>query len=126
MEGYCPPHVADMRADVDALCERKFGAAGPFNVATPGPWKDSARVRSDAQVHSEELRACVALQAQYILDTFGNFPGTVPSMIAVTHLQAHHLDVGSYDRFYEASTYLDTYADHMRRWHGETTPETWG
>jgi hypothetical protein len=30
----------------------------------------------------------VALQAQYIFDRFGKFPGTVPSMIATIYLQA--------------------------------------
>jgi hypothetical protein len=55
-----------MRAAVDLLCERKFGRGGPFHSDTPGPWKDSAAVRSAAQVHSEDFRECVAVQAQYI------------------------------------------------------------
>jgi hypothetical protein len=28
-----------------------------------------------AQVHDSEFKACVALQVQYIFDTFGKFPG---------------------------------------------------
>ena len=78
MEGFCPPHYSDMRTAVESLCDRKFGSGGPFNAQTPGPWKDSAKVRSATQVHSEEFKECVALQAQYVLDTFGKFPGTVP------------------------------------------------
>ena len=50
-----------MRDAVEALCERKFGPGGPFHRETPGPWKDSPRVRSSPQVHSEEFRDCVAL-----------------------------------------------------------------
>jgi hypothetical protein len=46
-----------------------------------------------AQVHDERFKACVALQAQYILDTFGKFPGTVPSVFILNYLQAHHLDL---------------------------------
>lgn len=61
----------------------------------------------------------MALQAQDILDMFGKFPGTVPSMITVTHVRLSIWDVDFYDRFYEASAYLHTHADHMRRWHGE-------
>jgi hypothetical protein len=34
MEGYCPPHLPDMRTAVEALCERKFGPGGPFQVFT--------------------------------------------------------------------------------------------
>ncbi len=119
MEGFCLPHYPNMRAAVDAVCERKFGPGGPFHPGTPGPWKDSASVRSAAQVHSEEFRECVALQAQYIYDTFGKFPGTVPSIFLITYLQAHHLDLEFYDRFYKPGAYLKTHAEHMVCWHPE-------
>ncbi len=117
MEGYCPPHYPDMRSAVDAVCERKFGPGGPFHPKDPGPWKDSKKVRSAAQVHSEAFRECVALQAQYILDTFGKFPATLPAMICTIYLQAHHLDLEFYDHFFEPGAYLKTHADHMKRWH---------
>jgi hypothetical protein len=118
MEGFCPPHYADMRSAVEAVCERKFGPGGPFHPETPGPWKDSAGVRSAAEAHSEEFRECVALQAQYIYDNFGKFPGTVPSIYVIMHLQAHHLDLEFYDRFFKPGAYLQTHADHMQQWHG--------
>jgi hypothetical protein len=78
MEGYCPPHFSDMREAVEALCARKFGPGGPFHPDTPGPWKESAKIRSAAPVHSDEFKKCVALQAQYILDRFGKFPARCP------------------------------------------------
>jgi hypothetical protein len=117
MEGFCPPHYPNMRAASEAIQKRKFGPGGPFHPETPGPWKDSVKVRSAAQVHSEEFRECVALQAQYILDTFGKFPGTVPSIFLITYLQAHHLDLEFYDTFYKPGAYLETHAKHMTRWH---------
>jgi hypothetical protein len=117
MEGFCPPHYSDMRAAVDAVCERKFGPGGPFHPETPGPWRDSARVRSAAQVHDEQFRQCVALQAQYVFDTFGKFPGTVPSIFLIMYLQAHHLDLEFYDAFYKPGAYLRTHRAHMERWH---------
>ncbi|MFZ7110671.1 MAG: hypothetical protein ACOWYE_03225 [Desulfatiglandales bacterium] len=117
MEGFCPPHYPDMRAAVEAVCDRKFGPGGPFDPDTPGPWKDSRRVRSAAQVHSPAFRECVALQARYVLETFGKFPGTVPSIFLITYLQAHHLDLEFYDRFYEPGAYLKTHAVHLSRWH---------
>ena len=119
MEGACPPHYPDMRAAVEAVCQRKFGPGGPFHPDTPGPWKDSRAVRSAAQVHSEEFRECVALQAQYVFDTFGKFPGTVPSIFHIMHLQAHHLDLEFYDRFFKPGAYLKTHAGHMKAWHPE-------
>lgn len=117
MEGFCPPHYKDMRAAVDAMCDRKFGKGGPFNPETPGPWKESAKVRSAADVHSEAFRECIALQAQYLYDTFGKFPATVPSIFLITYLQAHHLDLEFYDRFYAPGAYLHTHAEHMKQWH---------
>jgi hypothetical protein len=119
MEGFCPPHYPDMRAAVEAVCERKFGPGGPYHPDTPGLWNDSHKVRSAAQVHDERFRECIALQAQYLYDTFGKFPGTVPSMFLIMHLQAHHLDLGFYDEFYKPGAYLKTHATHMARWHPE-------
>lgn len=124
MEGFCPPHHLNMRAAVDALCERKFGPGGPFHPDTPGPWKESRNVRSAAQIHDERFRGCVALQAQYLYDTFGKFPATVPSMFLIMYLQAHHLDLDFYDTFYKPGSYLETHAAHMTHWHPDdpTTP----
>ena len=120
MEGFCPPHYPDMRAAVEAVCERKFGPGGPFHPETPGPWKETAKVRSSARIHGEQFRECVTLQANYILDTFGKFPGTVPSIFVITYLQAHHLDLEFYDRFFKPGAYLETHARHMERWHAES------
>lgn len=121
MEAFCPPHYTDMRNAVDAMCERKFGKGGPFHPDTPGPWKDSPKVRGAAQVHDEDFRQCIALQAQYVYDTFGKFPGTVPSMFCIMYLQAHHLDLEFYDKFYKPGAYLRTHAEHMAQWHPKTT-----
>jgi hypothetical protein len=119
MEGYCPPHYHDMRAAVEALCVRKFGPGGPFHPDTPGPWKDSRKVRSAAREHDEQFKECVTLQAQYVYDTFGKFPGTVPSMFLIMYLQAHHLDLEFYDALYRPGAYLKTHAGHMAGWHNQ-------
>lgn len=118
-EAMCPPHHADMRAAVEAFCERKFGAGGPFNAATPGAWSESAAVRSSAEVHGREFRELVALQAQYLIDAFGKFPATVPSVQVLTYVQAHHLDLDFYDEKFRPGAYLRTHSEHMRRWHGK-------
>ena len=117
MEAYCPPHYADMAAVTEAICKRKFGPGGPFNPETKGPWKDSPKVRGAAPEHDDRFKACISLQAQYIFETFGKFPATVPSIFLFMYLQAHHLDLDFYDTFYEAGAYLKTHADHMKNWH---------
>jgi hypothetical protein len=107
-----------MRAAVEALCERKFGPGGPFHPDTPGPWKDSRAVRGSAQVHDEMFRDAVAAMAQYMFDTFGKFPATVPTIFVLMYLQCHHLDLEYYDRLFKPGAYLPTHAAHLRRWHG--------
>jgi hypothetical protein len=117
LEAFCPPHYPDMHAAVEALVERKFGAGGPHNAGTPGAWSESALVRSSAQMHDERFRECVSIQAQYVYDTFGKFPATVPSLMILNYLQAHHLDLDFYDQKFRPGSYLDTHARHMERWH---------
>jgi hypothetical protein len=115
---FTPPHFPDMRAAVDAFCERKFGPGGPFHPDTPGPWKNSQRVRGAAAPHSEEFRELVALQAQYVYDQFGKWPGTVPSLFVLMYLQTHHLDLEYYDELFHPGAYLKSHAEHFARWHG--------
>jgi hypothetical protein len=120
-EAYCPPHYPDMAAAVEAFAERKFGADGPYNRETPGAWSDSPGVRGSAQVHDERFKACVTTQAQYVHDTFGKFPATVPSLMILNYVQAHHLDLEFYDRYFKRGAYLRTHVEHMERWHGQRT-----
>jgi hypothetical protein len=119
-EGYCPPHHSDMAAAVEAFTERKYGSGGPFHPETPGAWSDSPGFRGSAQVHDDHFKACVALQAQYVFDSFGKFPGTVPTLFIMNYVQAHHLDLDFYDRLFKEGAYLRTHADHMQRWHDAT------
>jgi hypothetical protein len=117
-EAFCPPHHADMAAAVEAFATRKFGPGGPFNAGTPGAWTDSPGFRRSATVHDEHFKECIAVQAQYVLDTFGKFPGTVPTLFILNYVQAHHLDLEFYDRFFAPGSYLRTHTEHMERWHG--------
>src|SRR5688500_3871476 len=117
-EAYCPPHHADMAAAMEAFAERKFGAGGPFNRDPPGDWRDRTGYHGSAHVHDDEFNACVSVQAQYILDTFGKFPGTVPTVFIMNYVQAQHIDLDFYDRFFKPGAYLRTHAEHMERWHG--------
>jgi hypothetical protein len=116
-EAFCPPHHADMAAAVEALAERKFGPGGPHNAQTPGAWAESDAIRGAAERFSDEFKACVTLQGQYILATFGKFPGTVPTVFCLNYVQAHHLDLDFYDRFFKPGAYLRTHSEHMDRWH---------
>jgi hypothetical protein len=116
-EGYCPPHFRDMREATEAFAKRKFGKGGVYNPNTPGEWNDSPNVRSSANPYTEEFKECVALQAQYIYDTYGRFPATVRSIYSFMYVQAHHLDLEFYDHYFKTGAYLTTHKEHMNRWH---------
>jgi hypothetical protein len=52
-----------------------------------------------------------------VLEVFGKFPGTVTTIFLLNYVQAHHLDLDFYDRFFKPGAYLRTHAEHMDRWH---------
>ena len=116
-EGYCPPHYKNMRDATEALSKRKFGNGGVYNPNTPGAWNDSPKVTANAAPYTEEFKECVALQAQYVYDTFGKFPATVQSIFSFLYLQAHHLDLDFYDHYFKPGAYLTTHREHMKKWH---------
>jgi len=73
-----------------------------------------------ARVHDERFQECIVLQTQYVSDTFGKFPVTVPFMFLTMYLPAHHLAPDFYDESYKHGAYLKTHAIHMERWHSGT------
>src|SRR5207302_9796203 len=108
---------ANMVEAVEALAQRKFGPGGVYNPDPPGAWSESPGVRGSAAPWTDQFKACVALQAEYIFSTFGKFPGTVPTLFIMNYLQAQHMDTEFYDRFFRPGAYLSTHAEHMQRWH---------
>jgi len=117
-EALCPPFQPDMRSAVETFVARKFGAGGAYDPATPGPWKDSARVKGSVTRYTPEFVDCLTTVAQYILDTYGKFPASVPAIALTGYVQAHHLDTDFYDEHFQPGAYLETHAAHMERWHG--------
>lgn len=115
-ESFTRPHFGSMRNVVEALAERKFGPGGPYNPETPGPWKDSQTVRSAAAPFDDEFLDLLTMQGEYIDETFGKFPGTVPSVWIMNYLQAQHLDTEYYDEKFSPGAYLSTHANEQERW----------
>ncbi len=115
-EGHCPPHFKDMRTAVESVVSRKFGPGGPFNTGTQGPYKETDAVRGSAAPIGDEFVECVTVMAQYVYDTFGRFPATVPAIFTLMYLQAHNLDTGFYDEHFKDGAYLRTHAEHDQNW----------
>ena len=106
-----------MRATVKALVSRKFEHGGPFHPETPGPYRNNPKIRDNAKVHAEEFKDCVATMAQCVYDHFGKFPGTIPSIFVLRYLQEHHVELEFYNKHFGHGGYLETHANHMKRWH---------
>lgn len=117
-EAMCPPYHADMRAAVEAFVAKKFGQGGAYDPARPGPWKDPAKIKQGVSRYGEEFVDCMTEVATYIHEKFGRFPGTFTTIVLTGFVQAVHLDTEFYDAHYAAGAYLDSHAEHMRRWHG--------
>ena len=69
-----------------------------------------------AQVLDERFKRLIAVQAQYIFDTFGKFPATVPSVYILLSA-AQHIDTEYYDKLFKPGAYLPTHARHHAYWH---------
>lgn len=117
-EGLCPPYCADMREAVGKFVDLKFGPGGAFDPERPGPYRNSPRVKARVERYTPEFIDLMAEVAQYIHDTFGRFPATVPSFYMRAYTQAQHCDMEFYDRFFGSDFYLDTHVNHMAKWHG--------
>ncbi|MEX2535332.1 MAG: hypothetical protein WD273_06980 [Trueperaceae bacterium] len=117
-ETLCPPYMPDMRSAVDKFTERKFGAEGAYDPGRPGPWKDGERVQRSVTPYGDEFVDCMSEVAQYVLDTYGKFPATQPTIAMTCYAQAHHIDTEFYDQHYREGAYLETHAEHLDRWHG--------
>jgi len=117
-EGYCPPYFPDMHAAARQLVRVKFGPGGTYDPETPGPFSRTGEVKGRVKPYSEEFIACLGAMAQYIYDTYGRFPATVPTIVMRVCVQAHHLDTDFYDAHFQKGAYLDTHAQHLERWHG--------
>ncbi len=116
-EGVCPPYYPDMHAAVRHLAELKFGNGGAYDPETAGPFQRTGEVKGSVQPYSEEMITCMGDIAQYIYDTYGKFPGSVPTILMQLMVQAQHIDTEFYDTHFLPGAYLDTHANHMGRWH---------
>jgi hypothetical protein len=66
---------------------------------------------------SPEIVAVVKAVCEYVWATYGRFPAHVDAIyVPELWVQAHHLDLDYYDRFYQHG-YSETQARHDARWH---------
>lgn len=116
-EALCPPYYPDMHSAAKVFVERKFGPGGAYDPDIPGPWRDSASVKSTVAHYSTDFVDCIAEVAQYIYDKYGKFPGLRTTIMLPGFVQAHHIDTDFYDTHYKQGAYLETHRRHVECWH---------
>jgi hypothetical protein len=117
-EGLCPPYEPDMRAAVERFVDIKFGPGGTYDPTRSGPFRNNAQVKAKVERYSSELIDALGEVSQYVHDSFGKFPATIPSVYVRMYAQAQHIDLDYYDAFYGPDASLETHRQHVTRWHG--------
>jgi hypothetical protein len=117
-EGLCPPYQRDMRSAVESLATKKFGPGGTYDPATGGAYKRTAEVKGSVSSYSREIVESIGGMAQYVYETYGKFPATIPTILVSGYVQAQHIDLEYYDTHFKPGAYLPTHTEHMVRWHG--------
>ncbi|MCC5929620.1 MAG: hypothetical protein JJU28_10275 [Cyclobacteriaceae bacterium] len=116
-EALCPPYYADMHAAVTEFVNRKFGDKGAYDPSQPGPWKESERIKKSVEPYNQDFVDCMSEVAQYIYEKYGKFPGIRSTILMPGFVQAHHIDTDFYDTFHREGAYLNTHAEHVKKWH---------
>jgi hypothetical protein len=115
---YAPPYYPTMEAAVRAFVADKFApGTGIFRDAGPSAWRDPALIQSAIPEYSEANIQAVIAYCEYVMKHYGQFPANYGPLRTLMAVQAHHLDLSFYDRFYRAGAYTDNHVQHLARWH---------
>lgn len=113
-----PPYVESMRDAVRAFVARKFGPEGTFAPTSNGPYLHNHEVMSRVERYSPEFVELMTEVCSYVFDTYGRFPGSAPSIYMRPYVQAQHVDLDFYEKFFGADACLETHRRHFECWHG--------
>ena len=125
LEGYCPPYYPTMDAAVDTVVARMMRNGD--RAAPPLPNRPAAHQMEDAEYRggmievSDEGIACAKAVCNYIYETYGRFPASVDTMHLMWFMQAHHLDLDYYAKFFHRGACSRTHIEHMRVWHPDVS-----
>ncbi len=118
-ESFRPPYYKDMDAAVDAIVAKKFGPNGTFNpfAKKPAPYKNRADYLRQVPRTPEKTIEIAKETCRYIWNTYGTFPAMIPPMLLYLYVQAQHIELEFYDKYYDGPAYLKTHKEHMSKWH---------
>jgi hypothetical protein len=111
-----------MDAAVDAIVDGKFASGGLYDPEgePASAFQQHHEVVRGVPRYSDALVQCVKDICNYIYDTYGRFPSHTDAITTPgCWVQAHHLDLEFYDRFYKKGAYTESQRDHMSQWHSD-------
>jgi hypothetical protein len=114
---FCPPHFPTMADAVEAFADRKFGPGARITPTHRGRGASRPGSAPRRTLTMPTSRRASRFSAKYALDTWGKFPGTVPSVWVMNFPLAQHIDLDFYDHYFREGAYLSTHREHMRVWH---------
>ena len=117
-EGPCPPFLPSMEEAVLRMMTSKFGEGGTYSSSGAQPWTATGASPTIRKHEERAVEATIAF-CTYVMRTYGRFPAHTDAFKTVIAFQAHHLDVGFYDKFYPNESVPQAHRDHLATWHQE-------
>ena len=68
---------------------------------------------------SDDIVQCTKDIANEVWNRYGRFPAFIDPCIMTLMIQAHHLELGFYDKYYKDGAYTERQQQHMEKWHGK-------
>jgi hypothetical protein len=121
-EGVCPPFVSSMEEAVHKLVTSKFGPGGTYSNPSKRPWMGQEGGPGIVPHDQRAIDAAISF-CNYVYRTYGRFPAHVDAFRSVIAFQAHHIDVGFYDRFYPGESLPQAHREHLATWHRDEALE---
>lgn len=110
------PYMATPEEAVRSVYEEKWGAGGTF-AGGAQPFRPEVALDHAVPRTSERAIAAATALYRYCIEAYGRFPATVPCVAPGVWVQAHHLEIPFYDRYYGGSAVPDVVRGHMALWH---------
>lgn len=117
-ETLAAPYAASPREAIERFIARKFGDGGAFADSDLGPYADNRGVKARIQRYDDDMAEYLVSVLEGLDERFGRYPGTIPTVLTSTYVQAQHVDADYYDRFHGERALLPTHRSHDADWHG--------
>ena len=112
-QAFCPPYYKDMGEAVEAFNDMKWTNWESHKL----PYRDPTGVLAEVERPSRDEIQVVKDICNYVYDTYGRFPAFSDPMFLRFMVQAHHLDLDFYDKYYPPGAYTEAHKNHFARWH---------